>query len=111
MADAEDVVRGITPNLPGSPIRRFGSTTRVSSAPSAVHGILDVKGYTILAASPTFLKRNQNRNPQEQLAAQRAIVRTYKRRGIAGSQEHAATSCAAFGCNFEERYSPAGTPH
>src|SRR5262249_6964649 len=45
-----------------------------------------------------FLKRNQNKTPQEQLAAQHAIVRMYKARGI---EVERAGIMAAFGCNFD----------
>ena len=79
-----------------SPTRRSGSTTRASSALAV--GTLEVKGSVILAASPAFLKRNQNKTPQEQLAAQHAIVRKYKQNGI---EVERGGIMAAFGCNFE----------
>ncbi len=51
-----------------------------------------------LAASEKFLKRNQNRTAEQQLAGQHAIVEMYKAAGIAVER---GSIMAAFGCNFE----------
>jgi hydroxymethylglutaryl-CoA lyase len=96
MADAEEVVRGITPR-PEVAYTALWLNDKGFERALAV-GTIEVKGSIILAASPTFLKRNQNRTPQEQLAAQRAIVQMYKQSGVAMER---GGIMAAFGCNFE----------
>ena len=96
MADAEEVVRGITPQ-PRIAYTALWLNDKGFERALAV-GRLEVKGSIILAASPTFLKRNQNRTPQEQLAAQHAIIQMYKQHGIAVER---GGIMAAFGCNFE----------
>ena len=96
MADAEEVVRGITPQ-PQVAYTALWLNDRGFERALAV-GTIDVKGHIILAASPTFLKRNQNRTPDEQLKAQYAIVQMYRRHGI---ELERASIMAAFGCNFE----------
>jgi hydroxymethylglutaryl-CoA lyase len=96
MADAEEVVRGIA-RKPGVSYTALWLNDKGFERALAVGG-LDVKGYTILSASPSFLKRNQNRTPQEQLALQHAIVEMYKARGIPIER---GGIMAAFGCNFE----------
>jgi hydroxymethylglutaryl-CoA lyase len=96
MADAEEVVRGITPQ-PGVAYTALWLNDVGFKRAIAV-GTIDVKGSLILAASPTFLKRNQNRTPQEQLQAQHAIVKMYKQHGVAVQR---GGIMAAFGCNFE----------
>ena len=59
---------------------------------------LDVQGSISLTASETFLKRNQNRDFAQNLAAQREIIALYKRHGVKVDR---ASIMAAFGCNFE----------
>jgi hydroxymethylglutaryl-CoA lyase len=96
MADAEDVVRGITPR-PDVAYTALWLNDKGFERALAV-GTLDVKGTIIAAASPTFLKRNQNRTPDEQLQAQHAIVGMYREHGIPVER---GGIMAAFGCNFE----------
>jgi hydroxymethylglutaryl-CoA lyase len=96
MADAEEVVRGITPQ-PRVAYTALWLNDKGFERALAVER-LEVKGSLILAASPTFLKRNQNRTPQEQLAAQHTIIQKYKQHGIAVER---GGIMAAFGCNFE----------
>jgi len=96
MADAEAVVRGITPR-PEVAYTALWLNDKGFERALAV-GTIEVKGSVILAASPAFLKRNQNKTPQEQLAAQHAIVRMYKQNGI---EVERGGIMAAFGCNFE----------
>ena len=96
MADAEEVVRGITPQ-PRIAYTALWLNDKGFERALAVDR-LEIKGSIILAASPTFLKRNQNRTPQEQLAAQHAIIQMYKQHGIAVER---GGIMAAFGCNFE----------
>jgi hydroxymethylglutaryl-CoA lyase len=96
MADAEEVVRGITPQPRVAYTALWLNDVGFKRAVAA--GTLEIKGSLALAASPTFLKRNQNRTPQEQLQAQHAIVRMYKEHGIDVGR---GSIMAAFGCNFE----------
>jgi hydroxymethylglutaryl-CoA lyase len=55
------------------------------------------KGTIQLAASEKFLKRNQNRTAEQQLAGQHAIVEMYKAAGVPVER---GSIMAAFGCNF-----------
>lgn len=96
MADAEEVVRGITPQ-PGVAYTALWLND-VGFKRAVAVGTIDVKGSLTLAASAAFLKRNQNRTPQEQLQAQRSIVKMYQQHGIAVER---GGIMAAFGCNFE----------
>src|SRR5262245_17364728 len=79
MADAEDVVRGITPapgvTYTGLWLNERGFERAVAS------GRLAVKGTIVLCASETFLKRNQNRDFAQQNASQRALVARYRELG------------------------------
>jgi hydroxymethylglutaryl-CoA lyase len=65
---------------------------------------LHVQGALSLNASTTFLKRNQNRTPDEQLALQRKMAKRYKELGLGLER---ASIMAAFGCNFEGDIDPA----
>jgi len=96
MADAEDVVRGITPR-PGVAYSGLWLNDRGFERAIAV-GRLDVKGVIQLAASAKFLMRNQNRSPEQQLAMQHRLVESYQARGI---EVERGSLMAAFGCNFE----------
>jgi hydroxymethylglutaryl-CoA lyase len=96
MADAEEVVRGLTPR-PGVAYSALWLNDRGFERALAA-GTLEVKGSVHVAASAPFLKRNQNTTPEEQLAAQHAIVRLYKERGV---EVERAGIMAAFGCNFD----------
>ena len=96
MADAEAVVRGLTPSPQVTYSALWLNQQGFERALSV--GTIDVKGSAILSASPTFLKRNQNRSPDEQLKAQRDILRLYKARGVPVER---GGIMAAFGCNFE----------
>jgi hydroxymethylglutaryl-CoA lyase len=97
MADAEDVVRGITlrPGVAYTPLwlnekgfeRALGFADR-----------LTLKGTIQLAASEKFSKRNQNRTAEQQLAGQLNIIEMYK---AAGVEVERGSIMAAFGCNFE----------
>jgi hydroxymethylglutaryl-CoA lyase len=96
MADAEDVVRGITPrpdvayNALWLNVKGFERALKFDR--------LTLKGTIQLAASEKFLKRNQNRTAAQQLAGQHAIVDMYKANGVAVER---GSLMAAFGCNFE----------
>jgi len=96
MADAEEVVAGITP-VPG--VTYTGLTLNDKGVERALATRrLTVKGSITLCASETFLKRNQNRTLAQHLAAQHDTIALYKRHGL--PIEGAGIS-AAFGCNFE----------
>jgi len=96
MADAEDVVRGINPR-PGAAYTALWLNDKGFERARAV-GILDFVGSVVVATSATFLKRNQNKTPEQQLDGQRAMVRMYKQYGVPILR---GGIMAAFGCNFE----------
>lgn len=96
MADAEEVVRGITPQ-PGVAYTALWLNEKGFERAMEV-GTIGVKGSLILSASAKFLKRNQNRTPQEQLQAQHTLIGMYRRRGV---EVVRGGIMAAFGCNFE----------
>ncbi len=96
MADAEEVVKGLTMQ-PG--VSYTGLWFNDQGLARAIGtGRLDIKGSISLTASAKFLKKNLNRTPEQQLAVTRGMIGTYKERGIAIER---ATVMAAFGCNFE----------
>src|SRR5471030_2862932 len=96
MADAEEVVKGLTPQpgvaYTGLWFNDLGLDRAIST------GKLDIKGSISLTASAKFLKKNLNRTPEQQLAITRGMIGTYKERGI---EIERASVMAAFGCNFE----------
>ncbi len=96
MADAEEVVRGITPK-PGVVYTGLWLNDRGFERAVATKR-LDIAGTIVLCGSETFLKRNQNRSNAEQLAAQELLVQRYQALGYAVER---GTIMAAFGCNFE----------
>jgi hydroxymethylglutaryl-CoA lyase len=96
MADAEDVVRGITP-AEGVAYTGLWLNERGFERAVAV-GRLDIKGSITLCASETFLKRNQNRTFVEQRDGQDKLAGRF----VAQSHEiERGMIMAAFGCNFE----------
>jgi hydroxymethylglutaryl-CoA lyase len=96
MADADDVVRGIAPK---SGVAYTALWLNYKGFERALtFDRLTLKGTIQLAASEKFLKRNQNRTMEQQLAAQHVIVELYKASGIAVER---GSVMAAFGCNFE----------
>jgi hydroxymethylglutaryl-CoA lyase len=96
MADAEDVVRGITPK-PGVAYTGLWLNEQGFERALAT-GRLHIRGSLSLNASATFLRRNQNKTPEQQLEAQRALIAMYKKHNVAIER---AGIMAAFGCNFE----------
>jgi hydroxymethylglutaryl-CoA lyase len=102
MADAEEVVRGIT-LAPGVVYTGLWLNDRGFERAVAT-GRLDIKGTIVLCGSETFLKRNQNRTCAEQLAAQTELARRYRERSLAIER---GMIMAAFGCNFEGEVPPA----
>jgi len=96
MADADDVVRGITPQ------RGVAYTALWLNEKGFERALrqqrLHNTGTIQLSASEKFSKRNQNRDAAQQLAAQHNIVEMYKAAAIPVER---GSIMAAFGCNFE----------
>ncbi len=97
MADAEDVVRGFTPQ-PGVAYTALWLNEKGFQRALQFSGRLTNTGTIQLCASEKFSIRNQNRTAAQQLAGQHAIVEMYKSAGIAVER---GSIMAAFGCNFE----------
>jgi hydroxymethylglutaryl-CoA lyase len=97
MADAEDVVRGITPR-PSVAYTALWLNEKGFARALNFSDRLTNTGTIQLAASEKFSVRNQNRNAAQQLAGQHAIVDMYKAAGIPVER---GSIMAAFGCNFE----------
>jgi hydroxymethylglutaryl-CoA lyase len=95
MADAEEVVRGITPR-PGVDYTALWLNEKGFERALRQDRLAN-KGTIQLAASEKFLKRNQNRTAEQQLAGQHAIVEMYKAAGVPVER---GSIMAAFGCNF-----------
>ena len=96
MVDAEEVVKGLTPQ-PG--VAYSGLWFNDHGLDRAIGtGRLEVKGSISFTASAKFLKKNLNRTPEQHLAVTRGMLGTYRERGIPVER---ATVMAAFGCNFE----------
>lgn len=96
MADAEAVVAGIAMR-PG--VAYTGLFLNDKGMERAVAtGRLAVTQMITLCASDAFLKRNQNRTPAQQLAAQNDSIVLAKRLGV---PVESAAIIASFGCNFE----------
>jgi hydroxymethylglutaryl-CoA lyase len=96
MADAEDVVRGITPRRDVAYTALWLNDKGFERA--LREDRLTLKGTIQLAASEKFLMRNQNRTMAQQLAGQHTIVEMYKANGVPVER---GSLMAAFGCNFE----------
>lgn len=101
MADAEAVVAGMTPR---EGIRYAGLWLNQRGLERAIAtDRLYLEGKLTLYASDAFLKRNQNRTPEQQLAAQPELIRMYQAHGI---PMRTGFVTAAFGCNFEGDVAP-----
>ncbi len=96
MADADDVVRGITPRPDVAYTALWLNDKGFERA--LAFDRLTLRGTIQLAASEKFLKRNQNRSAEQQLAGQHRIVELYKAHGV---EVERGSLMAAFGCNFE----------
>lgn len=101
MADAEAVVAGMTPR---EDVRYAGLWLNDRGLQRAIAtGRLYLEGKLTLYGSEAFLKRNQNRTPEQQRAAQPELVRMYQGHGI---PVRTGFVTAAFGCNFEGDVEP-----
>jgi hydroxymethylglutaryl-CoA lyase len=96
MADAEQVVRGITPR-PGVADKALWLNDKGFERALQFDRLTNI-GTIQLCTSEKFLKRNQNRTLEQQLVGQHAIVELYKANGVAVER---GSVMAAFGCNFE----------
>ena len=97
MADADEVVRGITP-CDGVAYTALWLNTKGFERAVKFSDRLANTGTIQLSASEKFSLRNQNRNAAQQLAEQNAIVESYKAAGVSVER---GSIMAAFGCNFE----------
>src|SRR5262245_47928551 len=102
MADAEEVTAGITP-APGRNYRALWLNQQGFERARAT-GRFDLRGSYSLAASETFLKRNQNRTLEQQTADNHKIIQRFKELGVPVER---GGIMAAFGCNFEGDIAPA----
>lgn len=96
MADAKQVVHGITPKPDVAYTALWLNDKGFERA--LREDRLTLKGTIQLAASEKFLLRNQNRTMAQQLAGQHVIVEMYKANGVPVER---GSVMAAFGCNFE----------
>jgi hydroxymethylglutaryl-CoA lyase len=96
MADAEQVVRGITPR-PEVAYTALWLNDKGFERALQFDRLTNI-GTIQLCTSEKFLKRNQNRTLEQQLVGQHAIVELYKANGVAVER---GSVMAAFGCNFE----------
>jgi len=101
MADADEVVRGMT-KKPGVDYTGLWLNARGFERALAT-GRLYMEGSLNLYASAAFLKRNQNRTPEEQLAAQPKLIEMYQAAKVPVKRGFVT---AAFGCNFEGDVAP-----
>ncbi len=97
MADADAVVEGIAAR-PGVAYTALWLNEKGFERALKHANRLALIGTIQLCASEKFLKRNQNRTHEEQLAGQHAIVELYKTNGVPVER---GSIMAAFGCNFE----------
>jgi hydroxymethylglutaryl-CoA lyase len=96
MADADDVVRGITQKEGVDYIALWLNLQGFERALAT--GRLHMEASVSLTASETFLQRNQKRTMAENLEQQRQMAAAYKAAGLTINR---GTIMSAFGCNFE----------
>ena len=97
MADADEVTEGIKPQ-PEVAYTALWLNEKGFERALKHDNRLALTGTIQLCTSEKFLKRNQNRTMEQQLAGQHRIVELYKANGIAVER---GSVMAAFGCNFE----------
>jgi hydroxymethylglutaryl-CoA lyase len=97
MADADDVVRGIT-TKPDVAYTALWLNKKGFERALQFSDRLANTGTIQLSASEKFSLRNQNRSAAQQLAEQHVIVESYKSVGVPVER---GSIMAAFGCNFE----------
>jgi hydroxymethylglutaryl-CoA lyase len=96
MADAEAVVAGFT-KVPGVRYTALWLNEKGLQRALATQR-LDLLGSIALTASPTFLKRNQNRTMEQNIAAQHEILAMYRMNRVPVER---GSIMAAFGSNFD----------
>lgn len=96
MADAEAVVRAITPRVGVDYAGLWLNEKGLERAMAT--GRLKIEGRIALCASEKFLKRNNNKSFTEQIAYNHRAIDMFKEHGIAVKK---GSIMAAFGCNFE----------
>lgn len=102
MADAEAVVAGMNANPKVS--YRGLWLNQAGFERARATGRLDLRGAYNVAASETFLKKNQNRSIAEQTADNAVIIERFKELGVPVEK---GGIMAAFGCNYEGDIAPA----
>lgn len=96
MADAEQVIAGLTPH-PGVEINGLWLNEKGLERAIATKR-LTINGSLSLNASAAFLRRNQNKSLDEQFALQRRLAQIYHSHGI---KIERGGIMASFGCNYE----------
>jgi len=102
MADAEEVVAGIT-RVPGTRYTSIYLNAQGMNRAVATRK-LDVEGSLSVTASETFSKRNTNRTIEETFAETQKRIDACKEAGVPASE---VSVMAAFGCNYEGDIPPA----
>jgi len=102
MADAEEVVAGIT-RVPGTRYTSIYLNAQGMNRAVATKK-LDVEGSLSVTASETFSKKNTNRTLEETFAEAQKRVDAFKEAGVPASE---VSVMAAFGCNYEGDIPPA----
>ena len=103
MADASEVVAGFTPN-PAVDYVALWLNQRGLQRALGHDDKLHIFGSIGLTCSAPFLARNQKRTMEENLEAQRSIMKMYRANGVAVKR---GSLMAAFGCNFAGDIAPA----
>lgn len=101
MADAEEVVAGIT-KVPGTRYTAIYLNAQGMNRAVATRK-LDVEGSLSVTASETFSKKNTNRTIEETFAETQKRVDAFKEAGVPA---HEVSVMAAFGCNYEGDIAP-----
>jgi hydroxymethylglutaryl-CoA lyase len=102
MADAEEVVAGIT-RVAGTRYTSIYLNAQGMNRAVATQK-LDVEGSLSVTASETFSKKNTNRTLEETFAETQRRVDAFKQAGVPASE---VSVMAAFGCNYEGEIPPA----
>ena len=102
MADASEVVAGFTPNPEVDYVALWLNERGLQRA-MGHDDKLKIFGSIGLTCSAPFLARNQKRTMQENIEAQRSILKMYQANGIPVRR---GSLMAAFGCNFAGDIAP-----
>ena len=103
MADASEVVAGFTPNPEVDYVALWLNERGLQRA-LGHDDKLHIFGSIGLTCSAPFLARNQKRTLEENVEAQRSIMKMYRANGVAVKR---GSLMAAFGCNFAGDIAPA----